>query len=126
MARLGSELILGATLFATPAMKGGVQIPVLMSLLAALLVLVLLLLLRRGGSRPGRSDPDPGDGWGNGPEPPDAPRPERPRGGIPLDDASQARVRLRGKGRLTDKLPARVRRPGREPDRSPVRENTPT
>jgi hypothetical protein len=43
-------------------------------------------------------------------------------GGIPLDDASPARVRLRGQGRLADKLRAQARRPAREPDRAPVRD----
>lgn len=113
---------MGATLFATPGMKHGVQVPGLMSIVTGLLILFfpLLLLSRRGGSKPGPSDPDPGDGWGKGPDPPDEPQPSGPRGGIPLEDASQARVRLRGKGRLSDVLPARQRRPAREPDRERI------
>jgi hypothetical protein len=124
MVRAGSRIVMGATLFGTPGLKRGIQISGLGSVLIVLVVAFLgLVLYRHGGSRPGPADPDPGDGWGNGPGPPDPPRPDRPRprGGIPLDDAAPARVRLRGRGRLADMLPARARRPAREPDRTPVR-----
>ncbi len=47
--------------------------------------------------------------------------PAPPGGGIPLPDADQARVRLRDHRRLGDHLPARPRRPVREPEREPVR-----
>jgi hypothetical protein len=67
-----------------------------------------------------RSDNDGDDGWGRGPKRPPSP-PEPPRGGIPLLDAEQSRIRLREHGRLSEQLPARARRPTREPARRPVR-----
>jgi hypothetical protein len=111
---------MGATLFGTPGLKGGIQMSGVLSILIVLVVALVGVLLYRG-ARPGPSDPNPGDGWRKGPPPPDSPRPEHPRGGIPLEDAAPPRVRLRGKARLTDKLPARQRRPAREPERSPGR-----
>src|ERR1700683_1708533 len=66
-----------------------------------------------------RSD-EGGDGGGPGPSPP-PPLPAPPRGGIPLPDAQPAGIRLREHGRLSDRLPARERRPRREPVRRPVR-----
>jgi hypothetical protein len=66
-----------------------------------------------------RSDTDGEDGWGRGPRKPPEP-PESPRGGIPLLDAEQARVRLREPGRLSERLPRRERRPAREPQRRPA------
>lgn len=123
MVRLDSRVVLGATLFATPGMKGGGG--QLSGLVCVLIVLGValggLILLRYRGPRRGPSDPNPGDGWGNRPRGPEPPGPERPRGGIPLDDASPARVRLRGQGRLSDLLPRRARRPAREPGRAPAR-----
>jgi hypothetical protein len=112
---------MGATLFETPGLKRGIQISGLGSILIVLVVAAVgLMLYRHGGQRPGPSDPNPGGGWGNGPPPPDPLPPDRPPGGIPLDDAAPARVRLRSQGRLADKLPAQARRPAREPDRAPV------
>jgi hypothetical protein len=122
-ASLGAQVVLGATLFTTPGLKGGGQIPGAMGILTALLVILLPLLFYQRGLRRRPPGPDPGDGWGNGPEPPDAPRRDGPRGGIPLDDAQQARVRLRGRDRLSDMLPSRQRRPAREP--SPERRPAP-
>jgi hypothetical protein len=122
MARVDSRLLMGATLFATPGLKGGTQLSGLVSLLIVLCVVVVgLIVYRHGGSRPGPSDPNPGDGWRKGPPPPHPPRPDHPRGGIPLEDAGPARVRLRGEARLADRLPARERRPARKPEREPVR-----
>ena len=91
-------------------------------LLGLVAVGVLLLpALRDAPVSPGRSENDGDDGWGRGPKlPPEPPAP--PRGGIPLDDADPARVRLREAGRLADLLPARERRTVREPARRPVRE----
>jgi hypothetical protein len=67
-----------------------------------------------------RQEGESDDGWGRGPKtPPKPPRP--PRGGIPLPDADQPRVRLRDHGRLSERMPRRERRQTREPDRSPVR-----
>ena len=125
MVRLTTRLVMGATLFATPGLKRGIQTSGLASILIVLVVaLVPVLLFRDRGSRPGPSDPDPGDGWGKGPPRPDAPRPDQPKGGIPLDDARPADVRLRGRGRLADHRPPRARRPARDPDRTPVRRTT--
>jgi hypothetical protein len=122
MVRLDSRVVMGATLFATPGMKSGGQISGLACVLIVVGVAVVgLLLLRHGGPRRGPSDPNPGDGWGKRPPGPEPQGPERPRGGIPLDDAAPARVRLRGEGRLPDLLPKRARRRVREPDRAPAR-----
>jgi hypothetical protein len=66
--------------------------------------------------------PEPGsdDGWGNLPTAP--PTPKRwPGGGLPLPDAVQSKVRLRGPARLGDVLPRPQRRPVREPSRRPIR-----
>ncbi len=98
----------------------GVDIPALLNLAVVLLVMFFPVILNRGGHPPGPSDSDSDDGWGKGPNPPKPP-PEDPRGGIPLDDAVPARVRLRGHARLTDLLPAHERRRTREPERAPVR-----
>jgi hypothetical protein len=122
MVRLDSRVVMGATLFATPGLKSGSQISGLVFVLIALAVAFTgLVLLRRRGPRPGPSDPNPDDGWGRGPRGPGPGGPEHPRGGIPLDDAAPARVRLRTAGRLADLLPRRTRRPAREPDRVPAR-----
>jgi hypothetical protein len=120
MVRVDSRLLMGATLFATPGLKGGINLPALGIVVFVVLVVVMRLVFGRH-PRSGPSDPDGGDGWGNGPPPPNPRRPDRPDGGVPLSDATPARVRLRGAGRLTDLLPSRVRRPAREPDRAPVR-----
>lgn len=60
------------------------------------------------------------DGWGNLPIRPPAPS-RWPGGGIPLPDAEQSRVRLRGPGRIADRLSHPQRRRVREPERQPVR-----
>ena len=118
--RVDSRLLMGATLFATPGLKGGINLSGL-GIVAFVVLLVVVGLVLGRHSRPGPSDPNGGDGWGKGPPPPDPRRPDRPQGGMPLDDATPARVRLRGKDRLADLLPSRTRRPAREPDRTPVR-----
>jgi hypothetical protein len=102
----------------------GVDVPALLNLGILLLVVFFPLILNRRGHPPGPSDSDSDDGWGNGPKAP-PPGPDDPRGGIPLDDAVPARVRLRGHARLMDALPARPRRRTREPDRGPVRQPSP-
>lgn len=91
-------------------------------LLGLVAVGVLLLpALRDSPVSPSWGDNDGDDGWGRGPQsPPEPPAP--PQGGIPLEDADPARVRLREPGRLADLLPPRERRPVREPARRPVRE----
>src|SRR5216110_1644358 len=124
MPRPGLKFILGATLFSTPGMKGGLHVSELASIAALVVVIFLALALYqlRGSKRePPNSDGD--DGWRKRPDPPPPP-PERPSGGIPLDDARPARVRLRGTERLADRLPARARRPGHQPERTPVRHTT--
>jgi hypothetical protein len=81
------------------------------------LILVPALLYRRPGGSPDSSDDDGGGGPGRGPEPP---LPPAPRGGVPLPDAVQARLRLRDHRRRA--LSARrPRRPAREPARAPGR-----
>lgn len=71
--------------------------------------------------RPEPPPPPGGDSDGGGGLRPRLPRsPTRPRDGLPLPDALPSRVRLREPGRLADLLPARPRRPAREPQRTPV------
>jgi hypothetical protein len=60
------------------------------------------------------------DGWGNRPNV--TPDPTLwPGGGIPLPDAEQSSVRLRGPGRLSDRARRPERRPVRDPQRHPSR-----
>jgi hypothetical protein len=125
---LSPRLVMGATLFTTPGMKaagggGPAHFPILLTIVfvvVAVSVAVVLIQLNRNW-RPDPQDPDPGDGWGRRPKDPRPDSPLGPHGGIPLDDAVPARVRLRGHGRLSEMLPARSRRPAREPGRRPVR-----
>jgi hypothetical protein len=121
MAQHGSRFVYGATLFSTPGLKSGAHLSMILSLAFVLILVVLALaFIRRGGSKPGPPNSEGDDGWRKGPEPPSLPL--GPSGGIPLDDAAQSRMRLRGKGRLSNHRRPRVRRPAREPDRTPVRE----
>ena len=91
-------------------------------LLGLACVAVLMIPALRDGPDPPPQSSDGGsdDGWGNYPRRPRSPR-DVPGGGLPLPDAEPAGIRLRDHRRLTDKLPARDRRPVREPDRRPVR-----
>lgn len=84
------------------------------------LILVPALLYRRPGSSPDSSDDDGGGGRGpwSPPAPPIPPAP--PRGGVPLPDAEQARMRIREHGRRGWDA-RRRRRPAREPHHPPVR-----
>jgi hypothetical protein len=93
-----------------------------MHLLGLVCAAVLIIpALRDGPEFPNRpSDPGSDGGWGRGPDPPPTP-PEPPRGGIPLLDAEQPKIRLRDHRKLTERLPRRERRPAREPQRTPVR-----
>ncbi|MBV9000578.1 MAG: hypothetical protein JO304_16065 [Solirubrobacterales bacterium] len=96
---------------------GGVNILGMVYLLLVLAAVFLPILLGRLSPPPGQSDSDSDDGGGGGgPGQPPAP-PNTPGGGIPLDDAEPARSRLRGHDRLSDGIPARARRPSREPVR---------
>jgi hypothetical protein len=68
---------------------------------------------------PGDDDDDGGGGGGNDrlQQPPKPPRP----GGIPLPEARQSSQRFRSPGRLADRHEWPVRRPAREPSRTPER-----
>jgi hypothetical protein len=81
------------------------------------LMLVPAFLFRGLGPSSGPSDGD-GGGGGGGPDRPPEP-PATPRGGLPLPDAEQSRVRLRDHDRPAFRRPAR-RRPAREPVRVPA------
>lgn len=74
---------------------------------------------------PSDSDSEDGGGGGGGTRPPPTPPSPSP-GGVPLDDAQPARVRLRDGRRLAQRLPARQRRPAREPARVPLRRSPTT
>jgi hypothetical protein len=88
--------------------------------LACVAVLMIPALRDGPDSPPQSSDSGSDEGWGRGPRQPPKP-PDSPTGGIPLPDATPARVRLRDHKRLADLQPPRERRPAREPARSPVR-----
>src|SRR3954471_18434180 len=66
-------------------------------------------------------DDDDGGGGGGNDRLPGRPKSSPPFGGVPLPDAVQSSVRLRGPGRLRDLRPQRERRPAREPPRAPQR-----
>jgi hypothetical protein len=87
---------------------------------AAVAVLLLPAIRDGWGSPPGGSDSD--DGGGRGPRVPPIAPVAPSGGGLPLPDAIPARVRLRDHSRLADLLPARERRPSREPVRRPTRQ----
>ncbi|HUA49317.1 MAG TPA: hypothetical protein VMA77_29040 [Solirubrobacteraceae bacterium] len=99
---------------------GGVNVLGIAYLAIVLALVFVPMVLGRRGESPGQSDSDSDGGGGSGPSRPPPP-PNAPSGGIPLDHAAPARVRLRGHDRLADLLPARARRRSREPDRRPVR-----
>jgi len=91
----------------------------------AVAILLIPAMRENGGNDFGdENDSGSDDGWGNRPNV--KPDPSRwPGGGIPLPDAEQSSVRLRGPGRLSDGLASRrQRRPLRDPVRTPSR--TPT
>ena len=92
------------------AQHGGVDLAGLLYLAIVLAVLFLPVLLGRGSSPPPGPDSESDDGWGKDPPQPPGFSPSAPSGGIPLADAEPARVRLRGHGRLRDRIPARDRR----------------
>jgi hypothetical protein len=93
-----------------------------MHLLGLVCAAVLIIpALRDSHDFPPQPDSGSDGGWGRGPDRPLAPQDPPRGGGIPLPDAEQARIRLRDHRRLADRLPARERRPSREPERTPVR-----
>jgi hypothetical protein len=106
-------------------MSGDAQLMLMIAglhLLGLVCAAVLIIPALRDGPDfpPQRPDSGSDDGWGRGPgERPKPPDP--PRGGIPLLDAEQARIRLRDHRKLPEHLPTRERRPSREPERTPVR-----
>jgi hypothetical protein len=102
-----------------PSQISGVDLPGLLALVITLAVVFAPLLLRQSAS-PGQSDSEPGDGRGGGPRRPRGP-PNSPLGGIVLEDAEPARVRLRNHDRLSDLVPGRSRRGSRGPVRPPTR-----
>jgi hypothetical protein len=109
-------------------MSGDAQLMLMiagMHLLGLVCAAVLIIpALREDPEFPPRhSDPGSDGGGGSGPGRPPL-RPDRPRGGIPLPDAEQARVRLRDHRKLSERLPRPERRPAREPVRTPVRIRT--
>src|SRR5215210_644199 len=91
------------------------------------LAAVLLVMFMRSDSVTVWSPPDEegGGGGGNDRVPPRRP-PGPSGGGLPLDDAGPARVRLREPWRLADLLPARERRPSHAPGRAPAPPRVPT
>jgi hypothetical protein len=82
--------------------------------------ILMVTALREEPQDPPQQNPGSDDGRGNDRRRPRHPS-DRPRGGIPLPDAEQSRIRLRDHRRLADELPRPARRPAREPDRRPVR-----
>ncbi|MGC9221250.1 MAG: hypothetical protein ACP5H2_07855 [Solirubrobacteraceae bacterium] len=94
---------------------------VVVHVLGVLAVGVLIIpALRNGGTDPDDGGEGSDEGWGNTPNV--RPSPSRwPGGGIPLPDAVQSSVRLRGPQKLADNFKLRRRGPAREPIRIPVR-----
>jgi hypothetical protein len=84
-------------------------------LVALVLGGVLFVMFLRSESGSGRRPPDDDDGGGGGNDRLSPGPKSSPSGGIPLPDAIQSSVRLRGPGRLSDLRPRRERRPVREP-----------
>jgi hypothetical protein len=101
--------------------------PVALLYIAILFAAALFVpaLIARFVFSPESSDSDSDeDGGGGGPRrPPTMPNPQP--GGLPLNDAKPAPVRLRDDRRLAQRLPARQRRSAREPARRPVRRSPP-
>jgi hypothetical protein len=105
-------------------MQGDVQLMLWIAgvhLLGLICIAILLIPALRSddhSSSEGESGSD--EGWGN--LPPEPPKPKLwPGGGLPLPDAVQSRVRLRGPGRLSDLLPRTDRRPAHAPLPAPQR-----
>ena len=86
----------------------------------ACIAALILPALRDEGPPPPPQPPgsDSDDGRGSDRSRPKGPS-EKPRGGIPLPDAEQSRIRLRDDRRLADLLPRPERRPAHQPE--PVR-----
>jgi hypothetical protein len=96
---------------------GGYEaLPLLYTLIVFAAALFLPALLGRFISSPEPPNSDSTEGEGGGPPRPPTPPVPSP-GGMPLDNAEPARVRLRDHRRLQQLLPARQRRPA--PERPP-------
>ena len=103
-----------------PSHVGGVNLPGLLSVMLILFVAFAPVLFGRRGPAPDQDDGDSDDGGGpGGPKPPDRPI-GPPPGGIPLDDARPARIRLRAHERLVDGRRIGQRRRSREPEHAPA------
>jgi hypothetical protein len=106
---------------------GGINVPAAIALGVMIMVFAASLLVGGHSTPPDADPPDDDNGPGGGP--PRSPRgPEPGPGGIPipLADAEQSRVRLRGErpplGRLTPRRRRRSRDPG-QPGRAPTHVN---
>jgi len=86
-------------------------------LVALVLGGVLFLMFLRSEAGSGRRPPEEDDGGGGGNDRLSPGPKSSPSGGIPLPDAVQSSVRLRGPYRLRDLRSRRERRPSREPAR---------
>lgn len=103
-----------------PSHVGGVNLPGLLSVMLILFVAFAPVLFGRRGPASEQDDGDSDDGGGpGGPKPPDRPV-GPPPGGIPLDDARPARIRLRAHERLVDGRRIGQRRRSREPEHAPA------
>jgi hypothetical protein len=109
-----------------PSQLGGVNLPGLLSVMLILVIAFAPVLFGRPGSAPEQDDGDSDDGGGpGGQRPPSRPIGPSP-GGIPLDDAQPARVRLRSHERITERRQVVERRRSREPERAPAVVDRPT
>jgi len=104
-----------------PSHVGGVNLPGLFSVMLILVVAFAPVLFGRRGPESEQDDGDGDDGGGGpgGPEPPRRPAGPSP-GGIPLDDAQPARIRLRAHERLVGDRRLGERRRSREPEHAPA------
>jgi hypothetical protein len=105
-------------------MVGDAELVLLFTILHVIalgLVTGLLVMFLRSDTSRAWSPPDDGDGGEGGGNDRLGPNvtPGPGGGGLPLPDSLPARVRLRDHTRLADLLPSPVRRPAREPSRSP-------
>ena len=105
---------------------GGVNLPGLLSVMLILVVAFAPVLFGRRGPPSEQDDGENDDGGGpGGPKLPSRPT-GPPPGGIPLDDARPARVRLRAHERLVEGRRIGERRRSREPDHVPAVVDRPT
>ena len=115
---LAAVLVGAVKLGVLPAQVARVLVAFLPLLVGPALMFIPAFLFRGMGPSSGPSDGEGGGGGGRGPDRPHEP-PATPRGGIPLPDAEQSRVRLRDHNRPGLRRPP-IRRPAREPQRVPA------